>query len=40
MDITIIKDIFEDEIAPDPSIQRQNDTKEAANHTLTQEVVD
>ena len=40
MHITINKNIFNDENEPDPSIQRQNDTKEAANHTLAQEVVD
>ena len=40
MDITINKNIFNGEIEPYPSIQRQNDTQEAANHTITQEVVD
>ena len=39
-DITIENDTFEDKNKPDPSIQRQDNTNEAANHTNSQEVVD
>ena len=40
MDITIDNDTFNVNNEPDPSIQRQDNTNEAANHTITQEVVD
>ena len=40
MDITIDNDTFNVNNEPDPSIQRQIDTNKAANHTISQEVVD
>ena len=38
-EITIGKDIHENIKAPDPSIHWDKDTKEAANHEITQEIV-
>ena len=40
MHVIMDNDTFNDKNEPDPSIQRQDNTNEAANHTNTQEVVD